>query len=155
MKVCKYFESKHFRPKSYLAQTFSNRAYPVACASSELLRACNRLFFFNHCSTKKAVQKVQTKCISACTAVWPSQPDKYWRARISGHLGKIARITPGFLWFWPVLGASKPPTRLMLDRFQFFLVKKIEFQNTLMYNTNITLITRLSSLFNLCFFPVT
>ena len=35
----------------------------------------------------------------------------------------------------------------------FFLVKKIEFQNTLMYNTNITLITRLSSLFNLCFFP--
>ena len=40
MQVCKYFESKHFWPKSYLAQTFSNRAYPAACASSELLRAC-------------------------------------------------------------------------------------------------------------------
>ena len=40
MQECKYFELKHFRPKSYLAQTFSNRAYPAACASSELLRAC-------------------------------------------------------------------------------------------------------------------
>ena len=40
MKVCKYFESKHFWLKSFLAQTFSNRAYSAACASSELLRAC-------------------------------------------------------------------------------------------------------------------
>ena len=31
-----------------------------------------------------------------CT-VRPSRPDKSGRARISGHLGKIARITPGFL----------------------------------------------------------
>ena len=40
MQVCKYFELKHFLPKSYLAQTFANRAYSAACASSELLRAC-------------------------------------------------------------------------------------------------------------------
>ena len=45
MQVCKYFESKHFRPKSYLAQTFSNRAYPAACASPELLRACFKGWF--------------------------------------------------------------------------------------------------------------
>ena len=101
MKVCKYFESKHFLPKSSLAQTFSNRAYPAACASSELLRACNKLFFFNHCSTKKAMQKVQTKCISAYTAVWPSRPNKSGRARISGNVGKIARITLRFLSFCP------------------------------------------------------
>ena len=62
MQVCKYFESKHFRPKSYLAKTFSNRAYPAACASSELLRACSygclpehRLFYLDcpiiyHCN---------------------------------------------------------------------------------------------------------
>ena len=31
---------KLFWPKAYLAQTFSNRAYPVKCVSSELLRAC-------------------------------------------------------------------------------------------------------------------
>ena len=30
-----------------------------------------------------------------------SRPDKSGLARISGHLGKIARITPGFLWFCP------------------------------------------------------
>ena len=40
MHVYKYFESKHFWPKSYPAQTFSNWAYLAACASSELLRAC-------------------------------------------------------------------------------------------------------------------
>ena len=34
-------------------------------------------------------------------AVWLSRPDKSGRARISGHLRKIARITPGFLWFCP------------------------------------------------------
>ena len=37
MQECKYFESKDFWPKSYLAQTFSNRAYLAACASSELV----------------------------------------------------------------------------------------------------------------------
>ena len=31
---------KLFWPKAYLAQTLSNRAYPVKCVSSELLRAC-------------------------------------------------------------------------------------------------------------------
>ena len=30
-------------------------------------------------------------------SVRPSRPDKSGLARISGHLGKIARITPGFL----------------------------------------------------------
>ena len=34
-----FFEN--FWPKAYLAQTFSNRAYPVKCVSSELLRACS------------------------------------------------------------------------------------------------------------------
>ena len=34
-------------------------------------------------------------------AVWLSRPDKSGRAQISGHLGKIARIMPGFLWFCP------------------------------------------------------
>ena len=29
--------------------------------------------------------------------VCPSRPKKFGRARVSGHLGKIARITPGFL----------------------------------------------------------
>ena len=33
--------------------------------------------------------------------VFLSRPDKSGRARISGHLGKIARIMPGFLWFCP------------------------------------------------------
>ena len=47
MQECKYFESKHFWPKSYLAQTFSNWAYPAVCASSELLRACCFHFLFN------------------------------------------------------------------------------------------------------------
>ena len=51
MQVYKYFESKHFRPKSYLAQTFSNRAYPAACASSELLRACFVSFYENWCTS--------------------------------------------------------------------------------------------------------
>ena len=32
---------KLFWPKAYLAQTFSNRPYPVKCVSSELLRACS------------------------------------------------------------------------------------------------------------------
>ena len=45
MKVCKnasmqVFWVQNFLPKYYLAQTFSNRANPAACASSELLRAC-------------------------------------------------------------------------------------------------------------------
>ena len=40
MQVCMFFESTKFQPKSYLAQTFSNRAYSVKCVSSELLRAC-------------------------------------------------------------------------------------------------------------------
>ena len=35
------------------------------------------------------------------TTVWLSRPDISGPARISGHLGKIARITPGFLWFCP------------------------------------------------------
>ena len=29
MQVCKYFESKHFRPTSYLAQTFSNQVFSI------------------------------------------------------------------------------------------------------------------------------
>ena len=33
--------------------------------------------------------------------VFLSRPDKSGRARISGRLGKIARIMPGFLWFCP------------------------------------------------------
>ena len=33
--------------------------------------------------------------------VRPSRPDKSGLARISGHLGKIARITPGFFSFYP------------------------------------------------------
>ena len=37
------------------------------------------------------------------TTVWLSRPDISGPARISGHLGKIARITPGFLWFCPDL----------------------------------------------------
>ena len=34
-------------------------------------------------------------------AVRLSRPDKSGLARISGHLGKIARVTPGFLLFCP------------------------------------------------------
>ena len=34
---------------------------------------------------------------SHLNAVFLSRPDKSGRARISGHLGKITRITPGFL----------------------------------------------------------
>ena len=39
--LSKYFGSKHLRPKAYLTQTFSNRAYMAPCASFELLRACS------------------------------------------------------------------------------------------------------------------
>ena len=35
-----FFGLKLFWPKAYLAQTFSNRAYPATCVSSELLRVC-------------------------------------------------------------------------------------------------------------------
>ena len=40
LQVCKYFGSKLFWPKPYLAQPFSKWACPVKCVSSELLRAC-------------------------------------------------------------------------------------------------------------------
>ena len=40
-------------------------------------------------------------CVCESNAVLISRPDKSGRTRISGHLGKITRITPGFLWFCP------------------------------------------------------
>ena len=44
---------------------------------------------------------LQTNGGKGDNAVFLSRPDKSGRARISGHLGKITRITPGFLWFCP------------------------------------------------------
>ena len=38
--------------------------------------------------------------------VCPSRPYKYEHARIYGHLWKIARITPVFVWFCPYFGDS-------------------------------------------------
>ena len=49
---------------------------------------------------KQRLQKVErSKDSFDANAVWPNRPDKSGRAWISGHLEKIARITPGFLWF--------------------------------------------------------
>ena len=50
----------------------------------------------------KASQKIQlnvhlTLVHNIENPVFLSRPDKSGRARISGHLGKFARITPGFL----------------------------------------------------------
>ena len=45
LQLSQYIEPKLFRPKTFPAQTFSNRAYhPATCASSELLRACLNCF---------------------------------------------------------------------------------------------------------------
>ena len=45
----------------------------------------------------------QSACMGRCivTMVAFMWLYKSRRARISGHLGKIARMTPGFLWFFP------------------------------------------------------
>ena len=48
----------------------------------------------------KAIQQKLCLLLRSSEAVLLSRPDKSRRARISGHL-KIARMTPGFLWFFP------------------------------------------------------
>ena len=45
--------------------------------------------------------------------VFLSRPDKSGHARISGHLGKIARITPRFLWFCPDFCDLVPVQKIM------------------------------------------
>ena len=76
-------------PKQILKQEFQ-----VTSLNSSLLFSSSLLQRRNLKTNSKPAMEI-------AKAVWLSRPDESGRARIPGHLGKIARITPGFLWFCP------------------------------------------------------
>ena len=63
-----------------------------------------RLWWMYHhlCGCDEVSPPLSLACSFGCIIpVLLSRPDKSGRARISGRLWKIARVTPGFLWFCP------------------------------------------------------